>query len=339
MLLVLDLNMFAKTMVTKIFFCVFSKSFLKFLGFAFRVYFHSLCTWCKVWVKLHLSHVDIQLFLPYLLKRLFSPWTNAFPHTAALQVIDACTIELSPCTKVSSKAGTNASFAWFQNRSVYAQISKLFSGTVLLAFTYSPSVLPRTQTWVYWEVPGRWLRLSSIVLCPESSLLSNDFQISLGALWTERVWIFLLFSRSVVSNSFTTPWTVAHQAPLSVGFPMQEYWIGLPFPSPGDLPNPGIKLTASRLLHCIRVLYHWAAREALWILCTQLISFHQTAEYPEEVAAAFTFLAAFICHFPWSQIITSEGESTLCKGFQTSANAWLLDAWELESASNPGPVF
>ena len=41
---------------------------------------------------------------------------------------------------------------------------------------------------------------------------------------------------------FATPWTVAHQAPLSMGFSRQEYWSGLPFPSPGNLPNPGIKL-------------------------------------------------------------------------------------------------
>ena len=40
---------------------------------------------------------------------------------------------------------------------------------------------------------------------------------------------------------FVTPWTVAHQAPLSMGFPRQEYWSGLPFPPPGDLPDPGIK--------------------------------------------------------------------------------------------------
>ena len=40
---------------------------------------------------------------------------------------------------------------------------------------------------------------------------------------------------------FVTPWTVAHQAPLSTGFSGQEYWSGLPFPSPGDLPNPGIE--------------------------------------------------------------------------------------------------
>ena len=38
-----------------------------------------------------------------------------------------------------------------------------------------------------------------------------------------------------------TVWTVALQAPLSMGFPRQEYWSGLPFPSPGNLPNPGIE--------------------------------------------------------------------------------------------------
>ena len=40
---------------------------------------------------------------------------------------------------------------------------------------------------------------------------------------------------------FATPWTVAHQAPPSMGFSRQEYWSGVPFPSPGDLPNPGIE--------------------------------------------------------------------------------------------------
>ena len=41
---------------------------------------------------------------------------------------------------------------------------------------------------------------------------------------------------------FATPWTVVYQASLSMGFSRQEYWSGLPFPSPGDLPDPGIKL-------------------------------------------------------------------------------------------------
>ena len=38
-----------------------------------------------------------------------------------------------------------------------------------------------------------------------------------------------------------TPWTIAHRAPLSMGFPRQEYWSGLPFPSQGDLPDPGME--------------------------------------------------------------------------------------------------
>jgi len=38
-----------------------------------------------------------------------------------------------------------------------------------------------------------------------------------------------------------TPWAVAHQAPLSMGFSRQEYWSGLPFPTPGDLPDPEIE--------------------------------------------------------------------------------------------------
>ena len=45
-------------------------------------------------------------------------------------------------------------------------------------------------------------------------------------------------------DSFATLWTVAHQAPLTMEFPRQEYWIGLPFPSPGDLPDPGTEPTS-----------------------------------------------------------------------------------------------
>ena len=47
--------------------------------------------------------------------------------------------------------------------------------------------------------------------------------------WLSRVWLSRI------------PWTVAHQASPSMGFSRQEYWSGLPFPSPGDLPNPGIE--------------------------------------------------------------------------------------------------
>ena len=51
----------------------------------------------------------------------------------------------------------------------------------------------------------------------------------------------LLFSLSVMSDSFVTPWHVPLQVPLSMGFSRQDYWSGLPFLSPGDLLNPGIE--------------------------------------------------------------------------------------------------
>ena len=61
--------------------------------------------------------------------------------------------------------------------------------------------------------------------------------------WKEQ---FLWFSNKKVKlfsrvQLFATLWIVTHQAPLSVGFSRQEYWSGLPFPSPGDLSNPGIE--------------------------------------------------------------------------------------------------
>ena len=49
---------------------------------------------------------------------------------------------------------------------------------------------------------------------------------------------------SDTSDTFASPWTVSHRVPLSLGLPRQEYWRELPFPPPGDPPNPGIE-TAS----------------------------------------------------------------------------------------------
>ena len=54
-------------------------------------------------------------------------------------------------------------------------------------------------------------------------------------------------NHSVVSDSFAIPWTVTHHAPLSMGFPRQEYSSSLPFPSPGDLPDLGIECTSPSL--------------------------------------------------------------------------------------------
>ena len=65
--------------------------------------------------------------------------------------------------------------------------------------------------------------------CPAKVCSSSHTKWKVKVKLLSRVWLFV------------TPWTVAHQAPPSMKFFRQEYWSGLPFPSPGDLPDPGIE--------------------------------------------------------------------------------------------------
>ena len=83
---------------------------------------------------------------------------------------------------------------------------------------------------------SEWLLMSSVCLaCQNSSLRTSAFHF--------------LLRRTVVCKfeEFATPWTVACQAPLSMGFSRQEYWNGKPFPSPGDLLDSGIELLSPAL--------------------------------------------------------------------------------------------
>ena len=71
---------------------------------------------------------------------------------------------------------------------------------------------------------------------------------------------------TVISDSFATLWTIAHQAPLSLVFPRQENWTGLPFPSPGDVSNPGIKPVSPALqVDSLPLSHH--NREYIMTLC------------------------------------------------------------------------
>ena len=74
---------------------------------------------------------------------------------------------------------------------------------------------------------------------------AKDIQGSLRANIYHTMFFFLYTPVKVKSLShvrlFATPWTAAYQAPLSMGFYRRQYWSGSPFPSPGDLPNPGIE--------------------------------------------------------------------------------------------------
>ena len=89
-------------------------------------------------------------------------------------------------------------------------------------------------------VPVKWTFLTSQWYLQKRKLsqgYSRAWNKSPLVLYTQ-----LLFNHQVMSDSFAAPWTVARQPPLSMGFPRQEYWTGLPFLSSGGLPNPGIEL-------------------------------------------------------------------------------------------------
>ena len=73
--------------------------------------------------------------------------------------------------------------------------------------------------------------------------------LTTSATWESpfRIYFYTCVSSLSHVQLFVTPWTVAYEAALSMGFSRQEYWSGLPFPSPGDLSDPGIKLVSSAL--------------------------------------------------------------------------------------------
>ena len=68
-----------------------------------------------------------------------------------------------------------------------------------------------------------------------------------------------------MSDSFATPWTIAFQASLSMGLPKEEYWSGLPFPSPEDLLDPGIEPTSSALAGGFFTTSHQGSPRVPWI--------------------------------------------------------------------------
>ena len=90
----------------------------------------------------------------------------------------------------------------------------------------------------------------------KSELLALSFQMSKSSL----LLLLSLFSRVCLC---VTPWTIAHQAPLSMGFSRPGYWSGLSFPFPGDLPNPGIEPGSSALQADSLLLSHQGSPKSL----------------------------------------------------------------------------
>ena len=117
-------------------------------------------------------------------------------------------------------------------------------------------------------------------------------------------WLVALFSHSVVSNSFATPLTVACHTSLSMGFPRQEFWSALSFPSPGDLPGES-RIKDQAQVSCIakQILYwatkaspidQWAITSPCWL---KSLGFRVTC---------YTALFAVIGHWYNAQYLFSE---------------------------------
>ena len=122
---------------------------------------------------------------------------------------------------------------------------------------------------------------------------------------------------------FATPWTVAHQAPLSRRFSRQEYWSGLPFPSPGDLPSPGIKPGSppsqadalsseplGKLYHYLQSLLKFTSTE-LGMPSNHLIFCCPFASCPQSFPASGSFLMSQLVSLGGQTIGASVSESVL----------------------------
>ena len=91
------------------------------------------------------------------------------------------------------------------------------------------------------DIPCSWARRISIV---KMTIISNAIYRFNVILIKLPMAFFKELKQKISQFSFLTPWTVAHQGPLSMGLSRQEYWNGLPCPPPGDVPDLEIKLTS-----------------------------------------------------------------------------------------------
>ena len=133
---------------------------------------------------------------------------------------------------------------------------------------------------------------------------------------------------------FGTPWTIAHQAPLSMEFSRQEYWSGLVFPSPGDLPTPGIECRVS----CIagRFFIFWASREAYPPSPAHRLCSHHNLSW----ASQDPWVLIFVKLSP-TQLHLIQVRSLVCLpfssksplGFWCQGSFFFFSLWSMESSS------
>ena len=133
---------------------------------------------------------------------------------------------------------------------VYSSIYRLVQVTDFLNLSTFLFIY-HVASWFFRSTKMRLNWFSNLSLTVEHLLCTTHLVVVIWSL--NCVWLLL------------TPWTVACQAPLSMGFPRQEYWNGLPFPSPGDLPNPGIKRATPALQLDALLLRQQGSPQGTWL--------------------------------------------------------------------------
>ena len=169
--------------------------------------------------------------------------------------------------------------------------------------------MQKTQEFDPWveKIPRRRKRQPTPVFL---SVKSHGQRSSWGGKELDTIEQLTTWRCCIVAQSCLTlcsPRTVAHQAPLSLRFPRQEYWRGLPFPSPGVFPTQGLNPC---LLHCRRILYHWDTREVPML---QFFKKERNTLLWPQVLSLYCLLFFFTptCFFIFPQIFI---ESLFCGG-------------------------
>ena len=127
-----------------------------------------------------------------------------------------------------------------------------------------------------------------------------------------------------MSDSLATPQTVACQAPLSMGFPRQEFWSGLLFPSPGDLPDPGIKPTLPALqMDSLQLNHQGSPLVAITTPESPTTSCHSSGKVGSEYG-----LLLYVDHFPHGTCLVHGSSLSLSNGLEDKFSC--LNCWKVQ---------
>ena len=155
---------------------------------------------------------------------------------------------------------------------VFPTLKGSFLTTGLLdSIIVSRVLLPHTPKWCYFPILWRqpwWCKICRCYVPHQSrTIKSCGFIISVFPPWSHECTYVCVHAQSCLT--LATPWSIAHQAPLSMEISSQECWSGLPFTSLGDLSNPGIKPASPALAGRFFTAATWEAQSHEWHVLTK----------------------------------------------------------------------